>query len=175
VEIAGSPATVVPGETAYATVTNYRRYWGFTPGFWKNHTADAPSGHNAWVYTDYDPTMTLGSVFGTPPECVDGDLASKTLLDALEFKGGRGEEGAARILLRAGVAALLNASFSENMVPDPAPGGPYPYTVTEVIDQVNAALASCDRVTMIMLAKELDDFNNNGTEDIDWTWPAPTP
>jgi hypothetical protein len=147
-------------------------FWGFTPGFWKNHTADAPSGHNAWKYTEYTPTMTLGSVF-TIPLCIDGDLASKELLDALEFKGGRGEEGASRILLRAGVAALLNASFSENMVPDPAAGGPYPYTVDDVIDLVSDALASCDRITMITLAKELDDANNDGIDDIDWTWPAP--
>ena len=40
-------------------------FWGFTPGFWKNHTADSPSGHDAWQYTAYLPTDDLPFNLGT--------------------------------------------------------------------------------------------------------------
>ena len=51
-------------------------------------------------------------------------------MQALNFSGGNGDVGAARILLRAGVAALLNSASGIN----------YPLTTQQVIDQVNAAL-----------------------------------
>jgi hypothetical protein len=51
----------------------------------------------------------------------------------------------------AAVAALLNSAH---------PGVDYALTTAEVIAAVNAALASCDRGTMIDLAEELDAANN---------------
>jgi len=80
-------------------------------------------------------------------------LDNRTLLQALSFKGGSGNTAAARILLRAAVAALLNSAH---------PDIDYPRTTAEVIADVNAALASNDRSTILALAKELDADNNFG-------------
>ncbi len=67
--------------------------------------------------------------------------------------GGNDVEGAERILLRAGVAAILSAS---------SPDVNYPSTVSEIISSVNAALASWDRDTMLTLATQIDNDNNRG-------------
>lgn len=80
-------------------------------------------------------------------------LDTRTLRQALSFTGGSGTTGAARILFRAGVAALLNSAH---------PDVNYPRTTAEVIADVNAALASNDRTTMLNLASELDADNNLG-------------
>jgi hypothetical protein len=74
-------------------------------------------------------------------------------LEALSFKGGPGVGGAAQILMRAAVAALLNSTSS---LVD------YPLGTAAVISQVNVALASLDRDTMLNLASQLDAFNNLG-------------
>jgi hypothetical protein len=116
---------------------------GCTPGYWKNHTS-------SWAGTGFSPGQSTGSVFslgGFP------SLASQTLLQTLQGGGGPGTLGAARILLRAAVAALLNAAHS---------GVDYPRTTTEIIADVNAALASNNRNTMLALASELDADNNLG-------------
>ena len=75
------------------------------------------------------------------------------MLQALSFQGGSGVLGAARNLLRAAVAALLNAASSEV---------DYPLSVAQVIQRVNAALASNNRATILALAAELDALNNAG-------------
>ena len=77
--------------------------------------------------------------------------AGHSLADALEFAGGPGVDGAKLILLRAGVAALLNASH---------PGIDYPMSAAEVTSAVEAALASDNRDTMLDLAEELDAMND---------------
>lgn len=76
-----------------------------------------------------------------------------TLLEALSFQGGSDHAGAAEILLRAAVAALLNSAH---------PDVKYPRTTDEVIADVNAALASSDRGIVLKLAKALDKYNNLG-------------
>jgi hypothetical protein len=76
-----------------------------------------------------------------------------TLANALRFNGGSGLTGAARNLLRAAVAALLNSS---------SPDVDYALTTAEVIQLVNAALASNNRNTMLTLAAQLDRYNNRG-------------
>jgi hypothetical protein len=114
---------------------------GCTPGYWKTHTA-------SWV--GYTPGQTLESVFDVPDSY---GLDNHTLLHALDFGGGPGTVGAAKTLLRAAVAALLNAS---------SPDVNYEYTTAQVIAQVNAALASGSRTTMLALASELDSANNAG-------------
>jgi hypothetical protein len=117
---------------------------GCSPGYWKNHPA-------AWAATDYAPTDTVGSVFTVPANL--SSFGSETLLKALAGGGGPGLDGAAQILLRAAVAALLNASN---------PGVQFPLTQSAVIKQVNQALASGNRDTMLTLADKLDKMNNLG-------------
>jgi hypothetical protein len=99
--------------------------------------------------TGYSPDQTLESVFDVPDAYGIDDA---TLLDALKFGGGRGATGAARLLLRAAVAALLNASH---------PDVNYALTPEQVISQVNAALASDSRSTMLVLAIQLSARNFN--------------
>jgi hypothetical protein len=117
---------------------------GCTPGYWKNHPG-------SWPPTGYSTGQRVDSVFagssGYP------DLAAATLMQALSFGGGPGVEGAAEILLRAAVAALLNAAH---------PGVAYPRSVAQVVTDVDAALLSHDRDTMLVLAAALDADNNLG-------------
>jgi hypothetical protein len=75
-------------------------------------------------------------------------IKNATLLQALSFNGGNNVDGAARNLLRSAVAALLNAT------------GAYPLTQAQVISQVNTALGSHNRSTMLTLASRLDGYNN---------------
>lgn len=117
---------------------------GCTPGYWKNH-------EDSWGGTGYSPGQTVGSVFSGASAFPS--QAANTLLQALQGGGGSGLEGGARILLRAAVAALLNAAHS---------GVDYPWTTAEIIADVNAALTSGNRNTMLDLAAELDDDNNLG-------------
>ena len=118
---------------------------GLTPGFWKNHL-------DAWVA--YSPSQTLGSVFTSGADHFPG---GRSLLQALRFHGGPSLAGAARILLRAAVAALLNAAH---------PDISYPLSESEIISQVNSALDSMDRDTMLDLASILDANNNLGSGDL---------
>ena len=118
---------------------------GCTPGYWKNHTA-------SWPPTGYSTSQTVDSVFASVNPSFPA-LGDATLLQALSFAGGPGKIGAAEILLRAAVAALLNAAH-----PDVA----YPRLTADVIAQVNAALASDSRDTMLALAAALDADNNRG-------------
>ena len=80
-------------------------------------------------------------------------LDNVTLRQALSFNGGSTNTAAARILLRAAVSALLNSA---------SPDVDYPLTTNQVIAQVNAALATKDRSTMLALAAQLDAYNNLG-------------
>ena len=114
---------------------------GCTPGYWKNHT-------DAWE--GYAPGDLAGDVFdlGAFPS-----LASQTLLQSLGGGGGPGTTGAAKILVRAAVAALLNAENS---------GVAYTWDAADIISDVNDALNSDDRAAMLDLAGELDSDNNLG-------------
>jgi hypothetical protein len=76
------------------------------------------------------------------------------LLNALGGGGGRDNTGAAKILLRAAVAGLLNASH-----PDVDYAG---LSASALISAVANALASEDRATMISLAGSIDTDNNAG-------------
>ena len=120
---------------------------GYTPGFWKNHP-------EAWEgYMTNQPVGDVFDVFGTMPDEYHCDLGDFTLMEALRFKGGPGLYGAASILLRASVAAVLNAAHSDV---------DYPLTDSEIVEQVNAAIASHSRSTMLDLAEQLDMYNNLG-------------
>jgi hypothetical protein len=118
---------------------------GLTPGYWKNHLED-------WPPTGYAPGDTVGSVFSAVSSHFPG-LADDTLLEALSYPGGPGAEGGARILLRAAVAALLNAAH---------PGLNFPDAPESVIINTNNAIASENRQTMLSLAAYWDFENNLG-------------
>jgi hypothetical protein len=80
-------------------------------------------------------------------------LDNITLLDALSFNGGPTVSDAAQILLRQAVAALLSAAN---------PSVDYPLSTAQITSQVNTALATGDRDTILALATRLDRLNNLG-------------
>jgi hypothetical protein len=109
---------------------------GLTPGYWKNHT-----GVGQWP-VPFLPTQLVSTVFGPIP-AVD---VNETLLGAVS-NGGGGTDA----LLRAAVAALLNTT-SINL--------DYPLTATQLVAQVDAALASGNATTVGNLQAQLDAWNN---------------
>jgi uncharacterized repeat protein (TIGR01451 family) len=117
---------------------------GCTPGYWKNHT-------DSWPPTGYSPSQAVQSVFsaasGYPAH------GSASLLQALSFEGGSTLEGGVGNLLRAAVAGLLNTAHD---------GVSYPRTTSALVADVNAALASGNRDTMLALASQIDQDNNLG-------------
>jgi hypothetical protein len=122
---------------------------GCTPGYWKNHTEN-------WFEDIGDPIPTTKTLQGAGyvTSSVPG---SDTLLAALSYPGGPGASGAERILLRVAAAAWLNAAHE---------GVGYPYRRNtdpfNIVQSVNAAIASGNRATMITLAGVLDAANNLG-------------
>lgn len=121
---------------------------GCTPGYWKNHTSN---------WEEYKSSRVVGTVFdfSDAPSAVAA-YSGTTFGDALRLKGGSGLSGATEILLRAAVAATLNAAHE---------GLGYPlsrYGADGIFAQVNAALESGDRQAMLDLAKYLDNLNNLG-------------
>jgi hypothetical protein len=101
----------------------------------------------------------LSAVFSCVPAGTDlnGDGAPDTLLDALNYPGGNNLAGARQILLRAGVASLLNAcEFGSDFG---APG--CPTTTGDVISRVCAAWNTANQSRIIAEAKRLDDCNNS--------------
>ena len=121
---------------------------GCTPGYWKNHT-------DSWPPTGYSPTQKIKTVFPPVLTGYPASLGNATLWDALAFDGWDPNPvaGGAEILLRAGVAALLNASH---------PTVAFPLTEGGLITQVNTALASANRDTLLSNAAQLDAYNNIG-------------
>jgi len=80
--------------------------YGCTPGYWKNHP-------EAWP-----PCLEPNKVMVPPNADLNGDGKLDTFMDALNYKGGSGDIGAERILLRAGVAAYLNSCAFEDFPDD---------------------------------------------------------
>ena len=122
---------------------------GCTPGFWKNSPG-------SWAPTGYSPNQLLTSAgFVLPNGQINNQLGDDTLMEALNYGGGDNLVGAAQILLRAAVASLLNAAH---------PDVDFPRTEAEIIADVNAALATKDRATILALASALDADNNLGCD-----------
>lgn len=129
---------------------------GCTPGYWKNHDWDLYCPCN-WPAT---PDTLVVNIFDFPADSplltngmldLNGDGNPDTLQDALNYNGGGGIKGAARIMLRAAVAAFLNGiSF---------PG--YPYTCHEVRNMV-AHEITATRASMLVTAEDFDYYNNLG-------------
>jgi len=138
--------------TASATATITSTWYGRTPGFWKNHP-------EAWL-SGYTPSANIQSVFTIPSALLTGsnlDLdkngVKDTLMAGLGYKGGSTLAGAAQILLRASVAALLNEAYY-------GAGYPGENSVSALIARVNTVLASQNRSSYLALASEYDKWNN---------------
>ena len=123
---------------------------GCTPGFWKANFDKKDA--NAWPVPT---TTTLASVFTIPACLQDCRFAAPgfTLRDALSLQGGSSLCGKAEILLRAAAAAYLN-SLNTCVA--------FPISTGLLIQEVNTALASCTKSTILTEATRLDGFNNLG-------------
>jgi hypothetical protein len=84
--------------------------------FWLKHVEEWQGWYEGGLVGD-GPDTRIQDLFDLTPFMVDDTLnlgvEGDTLLDALSFKGGPGEEGAARELLREAVAAWLNQEYFE--------------------------------------------------------------
>jgi hypothetical protein len=74
-------------------------------------------------------------------------------MNALRYHGGSGAEGAAKLLLRDAIVAVLNASH---------PDVNFPLSESEIVNMVNGALASMDRMTMMNTRQMIDQHNTQG-------------
>lgn len=117
---------------------------GCTPGFWKN------DGKHGWINwpTGVQSTDAIPSLFTGI-----NHYTGTTLLQALNFPGGKDLNGARQILLRAAVAAMLNAKSSEVN---------YPRSEADIRSAVVAAVNGTSRAAMLALAESLDLDNNLG-------------
>jgi hypothetical protein len=120
---------------------------GCTPGYWKNHLS---AWDDAGQQSPYSPSQTVESVWDEASRFPN--LADDTLLEALNYGGGPGLEGMARILLRQAVAALLNANVDSV---------DYPYWQNSVINQTNEALQE-SRGAMETLKNKWESGNQMG-------------
>ena len=121
---------------------------GCTPGFWKNHL-------DMWV--GFNPYQTLGEALSYPSWTWPAELIELRdvyLIDALSFKGGPGELGAARIMLRQAVAALLNTAHPD--VHHFNPG------VEWVKNIIRTSLDTVDRAEMLWRAGWFEYYNELG-------------
>ena len=122
---------------------------GHTPGFWKTNvdTKDAI----AWPRDSdgrlvFDPNQLASTLFtGLPAQ-----FASLTLTQGLDVNG-----GGIAALLRHAIAAVLNATHPEIA---------YPLSVREIIERVNAALASGNARQIEALQDLLRGYNELGSD-----------
>jgi hypothetical protein len=126
---------------------------GCTPGFWKTHSQYGPATGNHWPPTGFDPDQAVSSVFSRAGSAPYTSLGSATLLEGLAFQGGSDLVGKAEILLRAAIAAVLNAAH---------PDISYPYSVSQIQSWVNGALDRQNEGAIVTLAGQLDAANNLG-------------
>ena len=115
---------------------------GCTPGYWKQ------SQHFGSWTAPYTPSTHLRDIFVTSPVTLVPD---DTLLEALNYQGGPGVPGATQILLRAAVAALLNAS---------SPDVGFPVGVGHVVDTTISRIETQYRPTLLIRATYFDSLNN---------------
>jgi hypothetical protein len=130
---------------------------GCTPGYWKveQHWDSwpapwSPGGPLSAMFSGVNNSPYATSVV-TFPDGTSVLMGGATQGQALNFQGGDSVPEKAEILLRAAVAAVLNAD---------SPGVNFPWTSAQVASAVNAALASQDATTIIDLADQLDGDNN---------------
>lgn len=119
---------------------------GLSHGFWKNHTD---------MWERYSPGDLVGNTFDIPGEL--SELTNDTLIEALNYKGGKDIDGMARSMLLQSIAGLLNASNPECN---------YPIDEGYIVNISNNALSTLDRDTMEQLKDEFE-MNNELGGDID--------
>jgi hypothetical protein len=149
----GTINVIVPSTGQMVSASDVNYHWGqskgegLTPGFWKNNADDFNAvawPRDASGALIYSPDQTFGSVFDVPAH---PSLAELTLSEALNVSGNAGVNA----LVRHAVAGLLSATH---------PRVAYPLTSRQVIDQVDAALASGDANQIESLKNTLDKHNN---------------
>jgi hypothetical protein len=99
------------------------------------------------VPTGFSPNQTVESVFDLP---AFPNIGNATLDEALGFGGGPTVAAAVRVLIRQAVAGVLNASH---------PDVNYPLTAAQIIANVNAAIATNNRNTILGLKDQIAGFN----------------
>jgi hypothetical protein len=158
------PASVL-GRTVATTVQIFSEPWGKTPdsliwvaaALWlplpepQGCPADVWNGRPEWTGTGVVPGQLIKDVFSESFRY--GQIGNATLRGALRFQGGGGLLGAAKLLVREGVAALLNATDRSLE---------YPYTRSQVIVLVDEALISGDSTRMDELSALLREANGAG-------------
>lgn len=115
---------------------------GCTPGYWKQE-----QHFDSWPFP-YEPDTLLRDVFVTSNVLYVPD---DTFLEALNYGGGPGVGGATQILLRAAVAALLNAE---------ALGMAFEDDPLQIIESTTDRLNSQFRPTILTRAAYFDSINN---------------
>jgi hypothetical protein len=104
-----------------------------------------------WGPTGMKPTERVADVFSEAKAY--GSTGNAPLRTAIRFQSSGDLLGAARGLVRVGIAALLNAGH---------PGIEYPFTRTQVITRVDTALRSQETVRILALTDELRAANAAG-------------
>jgi hypothetical protein len=157
----------VPGRTLATTVQIFSEPWGRTPdsliwvaaALWlplpepQGCSVDIWNGRPEWTGTGVAPGQLVKDVFSESFRY--GQVGNVTLRSALRFQSGGGLLGAAKLLIREGAAALLNAAHRSLE---------YPYPRSQVIVLVDAALHSGDAQRMQDLAETLREANAAGCE-----------
>lgn len=115
---------------------------GCTPGYWKNHV-------ESWV--TFTPYQAI-DMFEIPSELYI-NFVHVHFIDGLSLSGGSAVEGAAYILMRHALAAMLNMRN---------PDVNYPLDKTQIRDIVNTALASLDRDQILAAKDLLEGYNELG-------------
>jgi uncharacterized repeat protein (TIGR01451 family) len=154
-------ATAVDNEgnfdTATASATVNFSWYGRTPGYWKNHPESWPETYTAGlsVASIFFPTGDVPSFLSSSGTILNLNKigGNDSLLDALRYKGGTDIKGAAQILLRAAVAALLNEKYY-------GAGYPGATSVADLIKQVHDVMIVNNRSAYLSLASTLDMWNN---------------
>src|SRR5262249_42217418 len=107
---------------------------GCTIGFWKN------TNKHPWP-SPYNPaSSTIGGAAPANAAFTNSGQANLLMFDALSLPGGPDVQDAKNLLLKQAVGALLNAATS---------GMNYPLTTAQIRTEVNTALASGDRDTIL--------------------------
>jgi hypothetical protein len=113
---------------------------GCTIGYWKTHQDE---------WQTYTPETKLNEVFSLPGF---ENLGEISFIEALEFKGGKGINAAARLLLKQAVAAVLNYEH-DGVDYEPS---------TSIVIIVLMALQTSNRGFILSIKNMLDSWNNEG-------------
>jgi hypothetical protein len=114
---------------------------GCTPGYWKNHT-------DQWVTFTPDQPVDMFEI----PAWLWMLMQNDTPMDLLKYRGGPGDDGAARILLRHAMAAMLNSRH---------PDINYQVGRREIQERVRDALTG-DREDMLQAKAVFEFLNERG-------------